>query len=69
MPSKPMDRSYAASGLLSHILVAKYCDHVPLHRQSAIYARQGVDLSRSTLERWVDAMADKLRPLYDELNG
>lgn len=69
MPSKPMDRSYAASGLLSHILVAKYCDHVPLHRQSVIYGRQGVELSRSTLERWVDAMADKLRPLYDELNG
>ncbi|WP_133523182.1 IS66 family transposase [Buttiauxella sp. JUb87] len=68
MPPKPIDRSYAGAGVLSHILVAKYADHIPLHRQSVIYARQGVELSRSTLERWVDAMADKLRPLYDELN-
>lgn len=69
LPPKPIERSYARAGVLSHILVAKYGDHIPLHRQSAIYARQGVELSRSTLERWVDAMADKLRPLYDELNS
>lgn len=68
MPPKPIDRSYAGAGVLSHVAVAKYGDHIPLHRQSGIYARQGVELSRSTLERWVDAIAYKLRPLYDELN-
>lgn len=68
MPSKPIDRSYAGPGLLARVMTAKYCDHQPLNRQSVIYGRQGVELSRSTLERWVDAMADKLSPLYDELN-
>lgn len=68
MPSKPIERSYAGPGLLAQILTAKYCDHQPLNRQSVIYGRQGVELSRSTMERWVDAMADKLRPLYEELN-
>ena len=48
-PSKPIARSYAGPGLLAHVLVAKYCDHTPLNRQSEIYAREGVDLDRSTL--------------------
>jgi transposase len=58
-------------GKTAHSLleIFRHTDYVPLHRQSVIYGRQGVELSRSTLERWVDAMADKLRPLYDELNG
>ena len=49
MPSLPIERGRPGPGLLAHLLVAKYCDHQPLHRQSVIYARAGVDLDRSTL--------------------
>ncbi len=41
-PSRPIARGLAGPGLLAHVLVAKYADHLPLHRQSEIYARQGV---------------------------
>lgn len=53
MPSLPIERGRPGPGLLAHVLVAKYCDHQPLHRQSVIYARAGVDLDRSTLADWV----------------
>ena len=46
MPSLPIARGLPAPGLLAHVLVAKYCDHLPLYRQAAIYARDGVDLDR-----------------------
>jgi transposase len=42
--------------LLAHVLVSKYCDHLPLYRQSEIYAREGVELERSTLADWVGGM-------------
>ena len=58
------DRAWpAGSGLLAHVLVAKYCDHAPLYRQSAIYARAGVELERSTLADWVGQAAFLLEPL------
>ena len=60
-PSRPIPRSYAGPGLLAHVLVAKYCDHTPLYRQSEIYARDGVDLDRSTLAGWVGASAASAR--------
>ena len=43
-PSRPIERSFAGPGLLAHVLVSKYCDHLPLYRQSEIYAREGVEL-------------------------
>jgi transposase len=46
---RPIERSIAGAGFLAHILTAKYCDHQPLYRQSQIYARDGIDLDRSTL--------------------
>ncbi|MCU1303264.1 MAG: transposase, partial [Candidatus Sulfotelmatobacter sp.] len=52
-PSRPIDRGLAGPALLAHVLVAKYADHLPLYRQSEIYAREGVDLDRSTLADWV----------------
>jgi len=64
-PSRPIPRSYAGPGLLAHVLVAKYCDHSPLNRQSEIYAREGVDLDRSTLAGWVGASAALLAPLVE----
>jgi transposase len=52
MPELPIERGRPGPALLAHVLVAKYCDHLPLHRQSAIYAREGVELDRSTLCDW-----------------
>ena len=52
-PERPIAKGFASSGLLAHVLVSKYCDHLPLYRQSQIFARQGVDLNRSTLANWV----------------
>jgi len=62
-PSRPIDRGLAGPGLLAHVLVSKYADHVPLYRQSEIYAREGVDLDRSTLAGWVGATSELLAPL------
>ena len=57
-PSRPIDRGLAGPGLLAHVLVSKYADHQPLYRQSEIYAREGVDLDRSTLAGWVGATSE-----------
>ena len=66
-PSRPIDRGLAGPGLLAHVLVGKYADHLPLNRQSEIYAREGVDLSRSTLADWVGGAHHLLRPLVAAL--
>src|SRR4030081_3480184 len=66
-PSRPIDRGLAGPGLLAHVLVAKYADHLPLYRQSEIYAREGVELNRSTLAGWVGASSELLTPLVDAL--
>ncbi len=64
-PAQPIPRGLAGPGLLAAVVVNKYVDHLPLHRQEAIWARQGVTLTRSTLCDWVAAAADLVRPLYD----
>jgi transposase len=64
-PSRPIDRGLAGPGLLAHVLVSKYADHLPLYRQSEIYAREGVDLDRSTLAGWVGTTSELLAPLVD----
>jgi transposase len=66
-PSRPIARGLAGPGLLAHVLVSKYVDHLPLNRQSQIYARDGVDLDRSTLADWVGQSSALLRPLIDAL--
>jgi transposase len=66
-PSRPIARGLAGPGLLAHVLVAKYADHLPLYRQSAIYARESVDLPRSTLAEWVGGAHHLLRPLVAAL--
>ena len=66
LPERLLERSLPAPGLLAHILVSKYCDHLPLYRQERIYAtRHGVELPRQTMARWVGLAADWLRPIYD----
>jgi transposase len=64
-PSLPILRGLAGPGLLAHVLVAKYADHLPLYRQVEIYARAGVDLDRSTMADWVGQTARLMRPLVD----
>jgi transposase len=66
-PSRPIDRGMPGPGLLAHILVAKFCDHLPLYRQSMIYARDGVELSRSTLADWVGQCSALVRPLVETI--
>ncbi|MEX9431263.1 IS66 family transposase [Escherichia coli] len=66
-PSRPIERGIAGAGLLAHVVTGKYADHLPLYRQSEIYRRQGVELSRATLGRWTGAVAELLEPLYDVL--
>lgn len=62
-PLAPIPRSIAASGLLSHVLVSKFQDHLPLHRQETILKRIGVDIPRATLSLWVIKCAELLLPL------
>jgi transposase len=66
-PKPPMSiaKGLPGSGLLAHLIVSKYTDHMPLHRLQRAYERQGYFLHRSTLCDWVGACADLLRPLYD----
>jgi transposase len=66
-PTRPIARGLAGPGLLAHVLVSKYADHLPLYRQSEIYAREGVDLERSTLADWVGATSALLDPLVEAL--
>lgn len=66
-PSRPIERSYAGPGLLAHVLVSKFCDHLPYYRQSQIYARDGVELDRSTLAAWGGAASALLDPLLGAL--
>jgi transposase len=65
--SRPIARGLAGPGLLAHVLVAKYCDHLPLYRQAEIYAREGVELDRATLADWVGGASRLLQPLVEAL--
>ena len=67
LPWLPIERGLPGPSLLAHVLTAKYCDHLPLHRQSVIYAREGVELERSTLAGWVGHMAALLTPLAEAI--
>jgi transposase len=67
MPSLPIERGRPGPGLIAHVLVSKYCDHTPLHRQSVIYAREGVELDRATLADWVGKAEFLLSPLAEAI--
>jgi transposase len=66
-PSRPIARGVAGPGLLAHVLASKFADHLPLYRQSEIYARQGVELDRSTLADWVCGTSQLFEPLVEAL--
>jgi len=68
LPERLLDRSLPAPGLLAHIVVGKYCDHLPLYRQEQIYRqRHGVHLPRQSLTRWVELAAEWLKPIYEHI--
>ena len=68
-PERPIAKGLATPALLAHVLVSKYCDHLPLYRQSQIFARHGVELDRSTSANWVGGACWWLEPLQARLAG
>jgi transposase len=68
-PASPrlVEGGIPTEALVAHVLVAKYADHLPLYRQTQIYARQGINLDRSTLADWVGKAAFLLRPIHERL--
>jgi transposase len=67
VPAQVIDKGIPTGGLLSHVLVAKYGDHLPLYRQESIFARAGLPIARSTLADWVGRCGVALQPLVDAL--
>lgn len=67
LPSRPIVRGRPGPGLLAHVLVGKYCDHLPLDRQSKIFARENIHLPRSTLTDWVGRSTALLEPLAEHI--
>jgi transposase len=68
-PARPIDGGMATEALIVHVLVSKFCDSLPLYRQSQMLARQGIALDRSTLSNWVGTACWWLAPLYDLVVG
>jgi transposase len=67
VPAHVIDKGIPTPGLLAHVLIAKYADHLPLYRQEAIFARAGLAIPRSTLAQWVGQCGVALQPLADAL--
>jgi len=66
-PPQAVEKSLAGEGLLAHVVVSKYVDHLPLHRLEGIFAREGIDLVRTTLCGWVADVASALTPIEAQL--
>ena len=66
-PPQAIEKSLAGEGLLAHVVVSKYVDHLPLYRLEQIFAREQIDLSRTTLCEWVAAVANALTPIGEQL--
>jgi transposase len=69
LPCRPIERGRPGPGLLAHVLIGKYCDHLPLDRQSKIFGRDHVDLHRSTLTDWVGRSTALLEPLAHHISA
>ena len=68
-PAHLIEGALPTEGMLAHVLVSKFADHLPLYRQAQIYARSGIDLHRSTLADWVGKASFHLRPVYECLKA
>ena len=64
-PELPIEKGRPGPGLLAHIAVSKYCDGIPLYRQSVILGREGVDIDRATMAEWMGHVAWWVRPLAE----
>jgi len=67
VPAHVIDKGIPTTGLLAHVLIAKYLDHLPLYRQEGIFGRAGLPIPQSTLAEWVGRMGVTLQPLVDAL--
>lgn len=67
LPARPIDKGIPGPGLLAQIVIDKYTDHLPVHRQIQRFQREGIKLSSSTLTDWISSTCTLLEPLYDEL--
>src|SRR5690554_5363538 len=67
LPSRPIDKGIAGPGLLASILVDKYVDHLPIHRQMERFKRENIPLARSTLDGWVRQSLELIEILYEKL--
>ncbi len=66
-PMQPIEKGLPGPGLLAHVAVSKYADHLPLHRQAQMFERQGVELSRQTLCDWMRRSAELVAPLFEAM--
>lgn len=64
LPSRPIEKGIAGAGLLSHIMISKYVDHLPVYRQIQQFKRQDIKLAKSTVDDWIRSCCDLLEPLY-----
>jgi transposase len=69
MPSLPIERGLAGPSLIAHVLISKYCDHLPLYRQSEIFARDGVEIERSVMAGWIARAAELVSPLVEAIGA
>lgn len=67
VPAQVIDKGIPTAGLLAHVMVAKFADHLPLYRQEKIFGRAGLPIARSTLAQWVGQTGVQLQPLVDAL--
>jgi transposase len=63
-PAQPIEKSTAGASMLAQVIVSKFADHQPLHRQEQLFRRQGVGISRKTMGGWLPAVAELFDPLY-----
>jgi transposase len=63
-PSQPIEKSNAGASLLAQVIVSKFVDHLPLHRQEKIFERHGAEISRKSMCGWLEQCGDLLKPLY-----
>lgn len=69
LPARPLEKAMAGPGLLAQIIIDKYIDHLPLHRQMQRFERGGIKLAYSTLTDWVSGTSELIKPLYEALKA
>jgi transposase len=67
MIERPLPRAIAGAGLLTQIIIDKYADHLPLHRQMERFKREGINIPYSTITDWVSGTVNLISTLYDAL--